>query len=129
MESSNDNNISTNFSTIPSYEQIKQKIVTQLAIAENNFSNYLSKQTDIKFKYARTALYKLSYAISDYFYLIEDSKEKQYICFFLSNPDYWEVLTDLAAILTLCKTVIYKLGITQIESAKLPQYESYKELE
>jgi len=126
---SGEDNISMEFSTIPAYDMIKQKIVTQLSIAENNYSNYIGRPNEIKLRYARTALYKLAYAISDYLYLLADSKEKQYLSFFLANPENWENLTDLGAILCVAKEVIYKLGITQIETAKLPQYESYKELE
>jgi hypothetical protein len=123
------NNIGMSFSTIPAYDMIKQKIVNQLAIAENAYSNYIVKQDSIKLKYARTALIKLSHAVSDYIYLLEESEAKQYFCLFLANPDQWQNVTDFGGVLAVCKDITYKLGITQIEMAKLPHYESYKELE
>ena len=129
VDNENQGDVTMSFSTMPAYEQIKQKIVVQLSIAENNYANYVGRPTDISEKKCRTSLHKLVIGVSEYFYLLESSDEKDYVSFFVANPDKWDDIHNLGAVLTLAKQVIYKLGITQIESAKLPVFESYKELE
>jgi hypothetical protein len=117
------------FSTFPSYDQIKNKIITQLAISENAVAEFYEKDTENRLRIARTSLIKLSIAVSDYQYLIVDTDIKQYFAYFLANPDYFNSMTELGAVLAVCKDICYTLGLTQIEQAKLPAWETFKELE
>lgn len=117
------------FSTFPSYDQIKNKIVVQLAIAENAVSEFYAKDTESRLRIARDSLIKLVNAISDYMYLIKDDENKQYVAYLLTNPHEFQEMTELAAVMAVCKDVIYTLGLSQIEQAKLPAWETYKELE
>lgn len=116
-------------STIPSYEQVKNKIVNQLAIAENLIAEYLVKPQPNKLILARLSLTKLSLAVSDYLYLAKDNENRDFLAYFLANPEEFETMTSFSAVLAVCKEIIYNLGITQIEVAKLPPWEAYKELE
>jgi hypothetical protein len=122
-------NSGLNYSTFPSYDQIKNKIVIQLGIAENLTAEYYIRPQENKLILARGSLIKLSLALSDYLYLIKDNQEKKYFCYFLINPENFDKMVNIGAVLILCKEIIYKLGITQIETAKLPSWELYKELE
>jgi hypothetical protein len=122
-------NTGLNYSTFPSYDQIKNKIVVQLGIAENLVAEYYAKPQENRMLIARSSLIKLCLALTDYLYLIKDSQEKKYFCYFLSNPENYDNMNNLGAILILSKEIIYKLGISQIETAKLPSWDLYKELE
>lgn len=122
-------NTELNYSTIPSYDQIKNKIVAQLSIAENLYSEFCMKKYNNKFKLAQMAIVKLMIAVSDYIYLIDDEEDKKYFTFMLSNPEQLINLNRIGAMLVMCKNIIYKLGITQIEIGRLPTWESFKELE
>jgi hypothetical protein len=117
------------FSTFPSYDQIKNQIIIQKAIAENAVAEYYEKETDVRQRTARTSLIKLGLALTDYLYLIKDEENKQYFCYFLANPDQFDKMNELGAVLAIQKDIIYSLGISQIEQAKLPAWETYKELE
>lgn len=123
------NTNSFTYSTIPSYEQIKNKIVNQLAIAENLYGEFTIKEDFLRENKARTSIIKLMLAVSDYLYVIDDSEDKQYFSYMLSNPDKLNTMTRLGAMLSVCKDIVYNLGITQIETGKINPWESYSELE
>lgn len=116
-------------STIPAYEQVKNKIVQQLAIAEKFAAEYIIKDDYLNEKEARLAILKLAFACVDYMYLAKDDKNKKLFAYFMANPEEFKEITCITAVLATCKEIIYNLGITQIEVAKLPPWEAFREIE
>lgn len=116
------------FATMPEWD-MKSVLINQYTIAYNCLAEYIlePKRDDYR-KEAQKSIFKLAYPLFPKLYVLGStwSSERDYVAYFMRNPQKLQLMECQATFLILQK-VMERLGITKFERYQLPQTEAYQE--
>lgn len=121
------------FSTFAEYEKVKGSIVNLYFIAARNLSDMIYRPSENNRQATVRTLFQLLLILKPKMYVLAGKTLKEhrminYCSYFLANPEKFKFV-ELNAVFASCQHVIERLGITKIESAKVPQWQAFKQQE